>query len=66
MPSLLERQGNFSEAGNNNIFDPLTGLQFTNNTIPDARINQVAKSLLATSTSLKVSARMSEDFPALV
>ena len=47
VPSLLERQGNFSEAGNLNIFDPLTNTQFTNNTIPDGRINQVAKSLLA-------------------
>lgn len=47
VPSVLERQGNFSEAGNNPIFDPTTGLQFTNNTIPDARINQVAKNLLS-------------------
>jgi len=47
VPSVLERQGNFSEPGNNPIFDPTTGLQFTNNTIPDSRINQVAKSLLA-------------------
>jgi outer membrane receptor protein involved in Fe transport len=47
VPSLLERQGNFSEAGNNPIFDPVTGLQFTNNTIPDNRINQTAKALLA-------------------
>lgn len=47
VPSLLERQGNFSEPGNAAIFDPTTGLQFTNNTIPDGRINQVAKSLLA-------------------
>ncbi len=47
VPSLLERQGNFSETGNNPIFDPTTGLQFTNNTIPDARINQVAKNLLS-------------------
>ena len=48
VPSLLERQGNFSEAGNVAIFDPLNpGVQFTNNTIPDGRINQVAKSLLA-------------------
>lgn len=46
VPSVLERQGNFSEAGNNPIFDPTTGLQFTNNTIPDGRINQVAKNLL--------------------
>jgi len=48
VPSLLERQGNFSEAGNVAIFDPLNpGVQFTNNTIPDGRINQVAKNLLA-------------------
>jgi hypothetical protein len=47
VPSLLERQGNFSETGNAPIFDPLTGLQFTNNTIPDGRINQVARGLLA-------------------
>ena len=47
IPSLLERQGNFSEAGNNPIFDPLTGVQFTNNTIPEGRINPVARALLA-------------------
>jgi Carboxypeptidase regulatory-like domain len=47
VPSLLERQGNFSENGNVAIIDPTTGLQFTNNTIPDGRINQVAKSILA-------------------
>ncbi len=46
VPSVLERQGNFSETGNLPIFDPTTGLQFTNNTIPDGRINQVAKNLL--------------------
>ncbi len=48
VPSLLERQGNFSEAGNVGIFDPLNpAVQFTNNTIPDARINQVAKAIMA-------------------
>lgn len=47
VPSLLERQGNFSENGNVPIFDPTTGLQFTNNTIPDSRISPVAKSILA-------------------
>ena len=46
VPSVLERQGNFSETGNAAIFDPTTGLQFSNNTIPDGRINQVAKNLL--------------------
>ena len=47
IPSLLERQGNFSEAGNAPIFDPLTGVQFTNNTIPEGRINPTARALLA-------------------
>jgi outer membrane receptor protein involved in Fe transport len=47
VPSLLERTGNFSENGNNPIFDPVTGLQFTNNTIPDNRISPIAKSILA-------------------
>src|ERR1044072_8230527 len=48
VPSLLERQGNFSENGNVGIFDPLNpAVQFTNNTIPDARINQTAKAILA-------------------
>ena len=47
VPSLLERQGNFSETGNLPIFDPLTGLQFTNNTIPAGRINATARALLA-------------------
>jgi outer membrane receptor protein involved in Fe transport len=46
VPSLLERQGNFSETGNAAIFDPLTGLQFTNNTIPQNRLNQTALALL--------------------
>lgn len=48
VPSVLERQGNFSEAGNLAIFDPLNPtVQFTNNTIPDARISQVAKAIVA-------------------
>jgi hypothetical protein len=47
VPSLLERQGNFSETGNLPIIDPTTGLQFTNNTIPTARINATASSLLS-------------------
>jgi hypothetical protein len=47
VPSLLERQGNFSETGNLPIFDPTTGLQFANNTIPSGRINQTALGLLA-------------------
>jgi hypothetical protein len=47
IPSLRERQGDFGETGNNPIFDPLTGLQFANNRIPDERINPVARALLA-------------------
>jgi hypothetical protein len=46
VPSLLERQGNFSEAGNLPIFDPLTGTRFPNNVIPTARLDPVALSLL--------------------
>lgn len=47
VPSALERQGNFSEAGNLTIYDPTTGLPFTNNTIPAGRINPTALALLA-------------------
>ena len=47
VPSLLERTGNFSEAGNAPIFDPVTGIQFTNNTIPENRINPAARALLS-------------------
>lgn len=47
VPSLLERQGNFSETGNLPIFDPLTGTQFTGNTIPTGRINPTALALLS-------------------
>lgn len=47
VPSLLERQGNFSEAGNLPIFDPTTGTQFTNNTIPTGRLDQAALALLS-------------------
>ena len=47
VPSMLERAGNFSENGNPTIFNPLTNLPFTNNTIPDAQQNAVAKSLMS-------------------
>lgn len=46
VPSLLERQGNFSETGNLSIIDPLTGTQFPGNVIPTARLDPVALSLL--------------------
>lgn len=47
VPSVLERQGNFSEPGNLTIFDPLTGLPFPGNIIPSGRINQTAQGLLS-------------------
>jgi hypothetical protein len=47
VPSLLERQGNFSEAGNLPIIDPLTGVQFPGNIIPQERINPAARALLS-------------------
>ncbi|MEP6911606.1 MAG: carboxypeptidase regulatory-like domain-containing protein [bacterium] len=47
VPSVLERLGNFSETGTLPIFDPLTGTQFTGNTIPAGRINQTALGLLS-------------------
>ena len=46
VPSLLERQGNFSEAGNVPIFDPLTGVQFAGNVIPAGRIDPAALALM--------------------
>ena len=46
VPSLLERTGDFSEPGNPQIIDPLTGLQFPSNRIPDGRINPISRSLL--------------------
>jgi hypothetical protein len=46
VPSALERQGNFSEAGNLPIIDPVTGVQFPGNIIPPARLNQAALALL--------------------
>ena len=46
VPSLLERSGNFSEAGNAQIIDPTTGLQFPGNIIPPGRINAISQSLL--------------------
>ena len=47
IPSLLERQGDFSEAGNAQIIDPLTGVQFPGNRIPAERINPIARNLLS-------------------
>ena len=43
-PSLLQRQGIFTEVGT--INDPLTGLPFANNTIPTSRQNTVSLQLM--------------------
>ena len=43
-PSLLQRQGIFTEVGT--ITDPLTGLPFQGNTIPSSRINTVSLQLM--------------------
>jgi carboxypeptidase family protein len=45
VPTLLMRQGNFSEL-NRAIYDPLTGQPFPGNIIPSDRIDQVAKNVL--------------------
>ena len=45
VPSLLERQGDFSDSATPPI-DPTTGQPFPNNTIPASRINPINQSLL--------------------
>jgi outer membrane receptor protein involved in Fe transport len=45
VPTLLARQGNFSEYGRP-VFDPVTGAQFTGNVIPAARLSPQALNLL--------------------
>jgi hypothetical protein len=51
VPTLLERSGNFSQTlangGPVQIFNPATGLPFSNATIPQNMINPAAKGLLA-------------------
>jgi hypothetical protein len=46
VPSLLERQGDFSEPGNLPIFDPVTGNQFPGNRIPAGRIDANSAAIL--------------------
>jgi outer membrane receptor protein involved in Fe transport len=46
VPSLLERQGNFSEIGNLPVIDPVTGVQFPGNIIPENRQNAAARALI--------------------
>jgi hypothetical protein len=45
VPTLRQRAGDFSEFSTP-IIDPLTGLQFPNNQIPDDRIDPLARALL--------------------
>lgn len=50
MPDAIERLGDFSQSvarGAVSIFDPLSGLPFPGNTIPDSRINSAAVGLLS-------------------
>ena len=42
VPTALQRQGILTEGGQSSIYDPLTGQQFANNTIPANRIDPVA------------------------
>ena len=51
VPTALERLGNFSQSKNSTgatpvVLDPLTGLQFAGNIIPDFRINKSIQNML--------------------
>ena len=51
VPTALERVGNFSQSKNSSgvtpvVLDPLTGLQFPGNIIPDIRINRSIQNML--------------------
>src|SRR6266705_3273744 len=51
VPTALERIGNFSQSKNSNgttpvVLDPLTGVQFPGNIIPDFRINKSIQNML--------------------
>lgn len=51
VPTALERIGNFTQSRNSSgvvpvVIDPLTGLQFPGNIIPDARINKSIQNML--------------------
>ena len=47
VPTALQRQGNFTEPGQNVIYNPLTGTPFQNNTIPTDMINPISAKLVA-------------------
>ena len=47
VPTPLERQGIFTEAGQPTIYDPLSGLPFLNNSIPATRMDPAAAKIAA-------------------
>jgi Carboxypeptidase regulatory-like domain len=47
VPTPLERQGIFTEAGQPTIYDPFTGLPFPNNTIPASLQNSASQKVMA-------------------
>ena len=47
IPTPLERQGIFTEAGQPTIYDPVTHLPFANNTIPATRMDPAAAKVMA-------------------
>lgn len=47
IPTLLQRQGIFTEPGQATIYDPLNGQPFPNNTIPANRINPAARRIMS-------------------
>ncbi len=46
VPTLNERTGNFSDVGEPIIYDPTTGLPFTNNIIPPDRIDPISQAFM--------------------
>ena len=47
VPTPLQRQGDFTEAGQPTIYDPLSHQPFPNNTIPASQINSAAAKIMA-------------------
>src|SRR5258708_19978973 len=46
VPTMLERQGDFSQSGVN-IYDPVTHAQFPGNVIPQSRLNPIRVAIAA-------------------
>lgn len=47
VPTALMKQGNFSELGSKKIYDPVSGLPFEGNIIPQDRWSSVSKNMLS-------------------